>query len=184
MLPKEVKPIFEKLSGKSEVIEQSISMLLALFPTKAYINRFIVGYAIECIIADNSGCTVTENSKRTDITDGKSNFSIKYSSKGNIKLYNTLGLCKTVDICPTFLIFPTMVLYIDKEILNHVHGDFTTCLKNTKDGCILFRRKVMDCVKKFPSICFNIKLSACSVIPVDIARYVLRKIVYKRIQCM
>ena len=124
MLSTATKTILDQLLKNKSIIEESIAVLLSRFPTKLYENRFIVGHIVECIIADNSGCTVTKNTKRTDITDGQNNYSVKYSSSGNIKLYNTLGECKDVDICPTFLIFPDRITYIDKDILNKVHGDY------------------------------------------------------------
>ena len=152
---------------------------MSRFPTKLYENRFIVGHIVECIIADNSGCTVTKNTKRTDITDGQNNYSVKYSSSGNIKLYNTLGECKDVDICPTFLIFPDRITYIDKDILNRVHGDYNVCLKNNKDGCSLTRKSVNVCVTKIPEISFPIKLTKGNFPPIDISRYILNNIICK-----
>lgn len=126
------------------------------FGTSLPCNRFAQGNLNEDLIAKDviSRCDleyeVLTNEKRVDLSVkdfGK--FSIKYSSKGAIKLHNSNGSTnKDMGMTSTLLVTPTEWWYLDTDEIQKVGTDLKLYLKNSGDGLTLQRSILGDLKKK------------------------------------
>ena len=108
-------------------------------------NRFAIGTVNELLVRDfisKIGWKVESNmqAKRIDMTvEGLDPFSIKYSSSGNIKLHNSLGVNRDTTMVNTLLITPKHWWFLDIAEMAAVGVDYKDYIKEVTDGLELKR---------------------------------------------
>jgi hypothetical protein len=108
-------------------------------------NRFATGTVNELLVRDfisKTGWRVESNmqAKRIDMTvEGLAPFSIKYSSGGNIKLHNSLGVNRDTTMVNTLLITPEHWWFLDIDEMAAVGVDYKEYVKEVTDGLELKR---------------------------------------------
>jgi hypothetical protein len=112
------------------------------FGTTDMCNRFMVGFVFERFFADllkSKFVVVNEhNAKRIDINiKNYKKISVKYISKGNIRLHNSLGANKDMMMHTTIIIRPREIFLISPSLLKEIGIDVNEYLKNTGDALIL-----------------------------------------------
>ena len=120
--------------------------LMTEFGTALHCNRFAIGNSNEYAIADlvsSTGLKVTEmqNATRVDQSvEGLGEYSIKYSSSGDIKLHNSNNTANTdMSMHDTLLVTPDEWWFLRPSEMSAVGVDFKLYLKNTGDGLTLSR---------------------------------------------
>ena len=128
--------------------------LMLEFGTSLHCNRFPIGNCIEYAIVDLTkeiGFPVIghQNAKRIDIEiEGFGQFSIKYSSGGNIKLHNSNNQSnKDISMCDTLLVTPTTWWFLRPQEIENIGISLNDYLKNTGDGLEL-KSSILTALKK------------------------------------
>ena len=158
--------IYNKLNKINfDDFEGFVKFLLKRYGTKINVNRFDIGNSIELCLADlliNNGIETIghHNSPRIDISIENNNFSIKYSSSGNIKLHNSNNsLNNDLNFTDLLLLTPDKLWIITNESLQeysiNIKEDY---LINTGDGLSLKRSLLTKLKKKNYKYLINIDI--------------------------
>lgn len=116
-------------------------------------NRFDVGNVHERFVADvietlGHSVSVHSHAKRIDIiVDEALEYSIKYSSTGDIKLHNSLGTNKDMRMKPTILVTMDEWWVLDELEMQKVDVDVTNYLVSKGDGLAL-KRSILTALRK------------------------------------
>jgi hypothetical protein len=136
--------LFVGLSDKSFV--RYAKHFFTEYGTSRPCNRFDIGVCIEYALTEmlrtNDTFVVEEMSdaKRYDICiEGHGCISIKYSSKGNIRLHNSMGENTDVSIKDTFIITPKEIILLHCATIKDMGIDIDTYIINNTEALILKR---------------------------------------------
>ena len=154
--------LFDKFD--KTLFEKRCKTLLTYFGTTLRCNRFDLGNCIEYAVAEllvENQIKITEmpNAKRYDINiHGYCELSIKYSTKGNIRLHNSLGENKDIQLKKTLCITPDRIYLLLPEIINKF-VKLDDYLENTKDALELKRSILKSLIKKKYPFITNININ-------------------------
>lgn len=139
--------------------------LLLRYGTKININRFDIGNSIELSLTDlflNNGLDTIghHNSPRIDISIENHNFSIKYSSCGNIKLHNSNNnINSDFNFTDLLLLTPEKIWIITNESLQEYGINLKEkYLINTGDGLSVKRSLLTKLKKKNYKYLINVNI--------------------------
>jgi hypothetical protein len=129
------------------------SYILTKYGAKVRSNRFMVGISLEyCskMVLDESGLIVKSlpDAPRIDLDIVNYDpISVKFSSKGDIKLHNSLGANKDTSLRKTLLITLDTIYLISEELLLQVGIDYKNYINSVGDGLKL-QRSLLTKLKK------------------------------------